>query len=456
MRLLFTVVCFIVGTVPLLFAAVQTWVWSVYSTLIAGGFLSILWGTDKTLDFRQVTLSAWAVGIFFLYTLFQLIPLPLDLLVVVHPVQHHLIVASRELIDKPIVWHAISYGWRDSLAWWFFLLSLSLFFIVFNQSVSTRRRLRLVLWIVFGIASLEALYGLLQALLPGLGVLWADNATVGFGNARGTYINRNHFAGFFEMTMPLLLGFASALDGAEKLPWKGRAGASNPRSRQWFLGLGLVIMTLAMLFSRSRAGITGLAVGGIAFVVLMHTGRKGLSRPALVVILSFVSLLIVYALRIGIDPILERFLQVNDDTSRIDMWRDAWAMVTDFPMGIGLGAFCDMFKLYEVSNLSDSVAIHAHNDYLQLLIEAGWVGFIALVGGFFGFLLISFRKVKRLGADVDPFRFYVGIGALSGLVAMAFHSVFDFNLQIPANCIYFVALIAVVHSCFWQLPVKHK
>jgi hypothetical protein len=50
----------------------------------------------------------------------------------------------------------------------------------------------------------------------------------------------------------------------------------------------------------------------------------------------------------------------------------------------------------------------------------------------------------------DPLRFFLAVGALSGLVSLAFHSFFDFNLHMPANLIYFVTLIAIVHSCAWR------
>ena len=50
----------------------------------------------------------------------------------------------------------------------------------------------------------------------------------------------------------------------------------------------------------------------------------------------------------------------------------------------------------------------------------------------------------------DPLRFFLAVGALSGIVSLAFHSFFDFNLHMPANLIYFVTLIAIVHTCAWR------
>jgi O-antigen ligase len=128
----------------------------------------------------------------------------------------------------------------------------------------------------------------------------------------------------------------------------------------------------------------------------------------------------------------------------------------DHPLGIGLGNFKDVYPVYNVSRISETRFLYAHNDYLQLLIEAGIPGFLALISGFFIFLGKSVCKVKRMKVHHDPLRFFLAVGALSGMVSIAFHSFFDFNLHMPANLIYFVTLIAIVHTCAWDKPIKNS
>ena len=107
---------------------------------------------------------------------------------------------------------------------------------------------------------------------------------------------------------------------------------------------------------------------------------------------------------------------------------------------------------------SESFFLYAHNDYLQLLIEAGWPAAVALVSGFFIFLGVGFRRIIKIRPQYhlpelrgrpkdDPLRFFLGAGALSGLVSIGFHSFFDFNLEMPANAVYFVLLMAIVCAC---------
>jgi hypothetical protein len=55
-----------------------------------------------------------------------------------------------------------------------------------------------------------------------------------------------------------------------------------------------------------------------------------------------------------------------------------------------------------------------------------------------------------MSLQTDPFRFFMTIGALSGIVSIAFHSFFDFNLHMPANALYFVMLIGIVDVYLWQ------
>jgi O-antigen ligase len=219
---------------------------------------------------------------------------------------------------------------------------------------------------------------------------------------------------------------------------------------QAFLAIGLAVMTLALIFSKSRAGITGCVLGFLIFAILLHTGSKGLPRSYWVIIGSIIGMVTFYSFRIGVDPVLERFLMVSPDASRLGYWRDSMVIEKEHPFGTGLATFKQVFPVFNVSTVAETTPYYAHNDYLQLLVETGWIGFLALVIGFYIFLFRSFRKVKQIKLQDDPFRFFLAVGALSGLVSISFHSFFDFNLQIPANCVYFVMLLSIVDVTLWQ------
>jgi O-antigen ligase len=444
------IIFFILATIPVLFAAVHAWVWSFYTVCIFAAFLILLWQNKINPPGTGHKVYVFALGAFFCVGLVQCLPLPSFILSFLSPFRHEVLTHTRTIIQGYAGWQSISYASLKSLAWWMFLLSLLLFFLVFRKTVRSPRHLKILIHILMVLASLEALYGLMQAFVPTLGVLWIDYIDAYLGDARGTYINRNHFAGFMELIWPLGLGYTLALGNWKEKPSLKVLLSTDRSNFQFLLTMGLSVMVLALLFSKSRAGITGWGVGFLTFVLLVHRGSDGMPRSFWVITAMIVGMVAFFSFRIGVDPIFERFLRISKEASRLDYWRDTLVMVKDHPFGIGLATFKQVFPIYNVSTIADSTPYYAHNDYLQLLVETGWIGFAALVGGFYMFLVRSFRRIGNMGLQADPFGFFLAAGALSGLVSMAFHSFFDFNLQMPANCVYFVMLMGIVDVCLGE------
>lgn len=442
----FIILALILSAAPILFGAVQPWVWPFYSAAIFTAFIFQFWGTSGDLFQHFKSIPAVAVGIFLLLTLIQSIPIPTVFLRYLSPQQYHILETSHHLLDLPLTTHAFSYNPSATLAWWLFLLSLVLLYAVLNANLN-RARLKSLLWLLFGIASLEALYGIVQALAPNLGVLWVDYIKESLGNARGTYINRNHFAGYMEMMIPLMLGFTlSREDWTSKIGFKAFLASDRPHL-QFFLSLGMVLMVLSLLFSKSRAGIAGFIIGLSFFLYLIQSKRKIMPMSAKITFLVISTLVLFYGIKIGFGPIFDRFLQISPDAYRLDFWRDSLPVIAAHPMGIGLGTFEQVFAVHNVSTVADIRITYLHNDFLQLLLEAGWLAFAILLVIIGWFIVKKFVKIKRMEIGENPLRFFAAAGALSGLISMLFHSCFDFNLHIPANCIYFVTLTAIVQIC---------
>jgi len=269
-------VYFIIATIPLLFAAVQPWVWSVYSVIIFTAFLITLWqgGSPRVLVLNKVFI--FTIVFFFIITLCQYIAFPQFILSILSPFRLDALLSSTELINHPLSWVPLSYSPLYSFTWWIFLLSAFLFFFVLREFCGSRKSLKLLVGIMVGLAIAEAIYGLIQALIPSLGVLWVDYVQAYMGDARGTYINRNHFAGFIEMVWPLALGLTLALGFRGKEIDLRKLIASDQFNKQILLVLGMVVMLLALLLSRSRAGITGAFIGLFTFILLIRFSQKRL------------------------------------------------------------------------------------------------------------------------------------------------------------------------------------
>ena len=439
----------IIGTMPILFAAVQPWVWSLYCLLMIGTFILSLWTMRDQLIIPQINHLNKAVVIFFIWTLVLCIPFPFPLLSFLSPERTEILSISWELTRSIPVWESISCSPRKALTWWVFLVSLGLFFIVLYNFCQDRKMLKRIVFIMIGIGLIEAAYGLIQALVPSMGVLWVDYVKDYLGTARGTFINRNHFAGFIEMIWPLALGLTLAQTG--RMHSLKVALGSDRLNRQALMALVIIVLLLALILTRSRAGIFSGLIGFLTFSIMARTGLKDAALQTRLLFGGIIVLLCIFTMSIGVGPILDRFLIIGGDGySRMDIWRDSLPIIKKYPLGIGLGNYEYVFAVHNQSFISGKTVTHAHNDYLQLLIETGWIGFLAAIGGFIIFLGKSAKRIKELDFRKDPLKFYLAIGAFSGLISMTVHSLFDFNLQIPANCLYFVALLAVLSSCTQQ------
>ncbi|MFP5378958.1 MAG: O-antigen ligase family protein [Vicinamibacteria bacterium] len=120
---------------------------------------------------------------------------------------------------------------------------------------------------------------------------------------------------------------------------------------------------------------------------------------------------------------------------------DALRVAADFPLtGTGLNTFGIAMLRYQTVE-DGYLYIEAHNDYLHLLAEGGALlvlPALALVV----VIVATIRRRFREGAD-DARAYWLRAGAVTGLLAIAFQSIFDFTLQMPGAAVMAVALAAV-------------
>jgi O-antigen ligase len=140
--------------------------------------------------------------------------------------------------------------------------------------------------------------------------------------------------------------------------------------------------------------------------------------------------------------IFGRFVDLPEqiEAGRAAVYVATLALWRDFPLfGVGVGNFQDIFPLYQPAAVGQVFYDYAHNDYLQLLAETGILGFAFLMWAFSSVLYAAGRFWhKAMGEQ----RVWLA-GVLAGVVAMALHSLVDFNVHIPANALLFVTLLAL-------------
>jgi O-antigen ligase len=316
------------------------------------------------------------------------------------------------------------------------LLAYAAFGVAVSRSFRSDGWIKLALAPVFAMLFLEASLGIYQYLGSG-----------GGEDATGTYFNRNHYAGFLEMALPLALGYVLSLgdwSAGSRRPLLKRLLSSENFQRQMLFLFLLGIAFLAVFFSRSRMGIFSVLASLVFFTVLSSRGvRSGRGVRRMIYVVVAVALFL--GLFIGLYPVLDRFLYVGENLpSRTEVWKDSWSMVRDFPLfGTGLGTFAYSYPLYKMSAAKPLIYLHAHNDYLEILTETGFPGLASLLAALAIFLYSSLRSMSSLGREESYFRFFILLGALTGVFSMLVHSLADFGLQIPSNALYFSFLVGL-------------
>jgi len=215
-------------------------------------------------------------------------------------------------------------------------------------------------------------------------------------------------------------------------------------SEKALVRLMVIMMVAGLILTRSRMGNTAF------FSSLLLTGSLAVivSRPfrtkRMVLLLSSIVLVDVLLLGqwFGLEKVAERLRETSFETEHRDEV-DVYAvpLVQDFWLtGAGAATFEHIFPSYGKANLGVSYD-HAHNDYLELLSELGVVGFIPIslivVLGFYQSLL-SLKCVTHSHVRA------IGFGACMAIISLCMHSTVDFNLQIPANAMLFLGVIATV------------
>jgi putative inorganic carbon (HCO3(-)) transporter len=321
--------------------------------------------------------------------------------------------------------------------------------LVLCQNHNAKKRL------VFALMSLgvfEALYGLIQY-LTGWQQIFTYVKKYYLDDATGTYINRNHFAGFLEMILPFAVVLALRSAGLLLRNTSGKTGTLRKTvsrtelpSLVFWLFLAILLFA-ALVFSRSRMGIISALVSLVAILVLAGTSSFGTRTRAAVAVLFFLGILglIVW---IGSDPVMSRFETLGQEynlggQNRISIWRDTLGLIRHHPLlGTGLGSFSVVYP--SVQTVFPTLLVeHAHCDYLEVATELGLPGGILLFGSIFWILARAVRGYRRTEESFDK---AVSLGCIGSIAAILVHSLADFNLYIPANALVFAIILGMAWS----------
>ncbi len=263
--------------------------------------------------------------------------------------------------------------WRSALA---LVPPAAMFLAALTGTPALRTRL---IGLSLALSVLGILLGAAQ--LAGGGERFYPWETTSAGAVTGFFANRNHFASMLLATLPFAVVF-----GAASL----RRSDGN-RLQLWFAALfaGLVVVALAAI--RSRAGVMlFVPVMALSLFAAWIAAGRGRPAPALLVLVAATGAAMTAVAVMALPPILARFETQDAPEGRFERWAIvAEAAQTYLPIGSGIGSFDAVYRSVEPLNqLDGSFFNQAHNEYLEVWLEAGWLGAFLI----FAFLIWYVRR----------------------------------------------------------------
>lgn len=277
-------------------------------------------------------------------------------------------------------------------------------------SIAPRDR-ALLLLLVGAVGIVTVLIGAGQMASEGALRIYQQSHT---GWVTGLQANRNSTADVLAIAIIALAASAGAL---------ARRGV-----RGWWVAGAIGFMALGLILTGSRGGIL-LLVPVLLWALYLGGGFATVTRRTALIALALLAMVgVAGVIAVRQIPVLAGVTARFDADSdfRFELWKDGWqAAQAYWPVGGGMGGFVHLFLPFERLEVVDTTSPNrAHNDYLELLIEAGAIGYavLAIAAAALAFLVI---RAWRKGEVPRNHRLF-SIGAIAVVAA---HSLVDYPLR---------------------------
>ena len=329
-----------------------------------------------------------------------------------------------------------------------FFICLALGYLLFNLC-RKRKELRFIAFGVVLSAGLNAVLAFVH-LVKKSAIKGAAHSIVS-DVARGTFINRNHFAFLMGLGVLMAVGLLFSInEDAEKSRKMNVSSISMWESLRGPILLIFFVIFSAMVCSLSRGAFLAvvpmaLLLTGLWVMHQRHAGHSSVKINTFATIAIVIGALIV-ALPAVLSLLSERYRTLLSEDgiaadARFVIWGQSLRMVWDFLLtGSGFGSYEAVFQHYGAASLYDGLVNNAHNDWIEALTDMG-VPVAVFLMAFVCYLLYRAWKHARNSREMRTK--WLETGAMLALVAGMIHEFFDYSLRAPGNAVAFTACLTL-------------
>ena len=453
-KIFFSIFCLLILINPFPLGSNRTWAWS-FEAMIAISLLLIMvtcslfsnqcisWHRLKKMKLELTLIGAWLF-----VNLLYLIPLPISLISLVSP---NVANAYAEIES--------SYGFLSLDVYASYqktMLSIYYFtvFVLGVVLINSRKRIKFVLGLFLFLGVLQSVYAMYLVSIDQTGII-VQMTTVKASDASGTFINKNHLVAFLSMCFILGLSLrmilARKLEDMSHLDFKIRLVRFIGHPMR-LLDFSLFLILAGIWNTHSRAGMASfiLALIFLSLFVIFSKNNKSVNYKRILSIF-FIGIFLLIIMADDVNHFMTALGQNSDDSLDYVMATAqgrllAFNQVVDnfssyWVSGVGPGAYQVFFvnhRMLEQTAYFD----HAHNDYIEFLIEYGLFSILLLV-----LLIVFMYKIFIfIFKTQSKFYKYLGICVISSMIYMLLHGNMDFNARIPANIFTIILVISVIYG----------
>ena len=315
--------------------------------------------------------------------------------------------------------------------------------------------------IIIYIGIFVSILGLLQQITGTSKIYWLVDAS--HGVPYGTYVNRNHFAGYINLIIPLF--FAKVIiKQIEFGKYQTKRKSLMTVIKDWLLTLDtwlqrigimilmLILIIISLIASASKGGLISFLLSAILFYGLFIFVNKQRKLSMAIKVATGLLVIITIAFQwADTKKVYDRLKKLDkiehhiEYSGRVQAIITTWKMANDFWLtGIGLGNYQNFYQIYRKQPKIISLLTYgqAHSDHLQVFAETGIAGLLLVIL----FLLVYYRLT--LSACIKTIlleRRIISVAGISSITSMNFHSFVDFNMQILGNALLYSLVMGMTY-----------